>query len=90
MKLRLHISLKLLAAMVLVTFLGTSCTKEDVSPCSRHSEQEASGQAKNDKPNSNSGDHNGIVVGTTGLDNGISDDGDDLSDSERSRKKPRN
>ncbi len=80
--------------MVLIAFLGTSCTKEEVAPCSRHNAESTDGAAKSEKPTlidnpGNAGGLQGTVLGTHGVENGISDDGDDLSDSERSRKKPR-
>jgi len=88
---------KLIIATFLFALLAVSCSKEDVSPCGQHSNEVNDGNAAASKsrPSGGSSDGQGAIsISTTPTtskgDNGISDDGDDLSDSERSRKKLRN
>ena len=94
MKLFMSIS-RSFAVIALTSFLLVSCSKEElVEPCAEHNTVAPKGRTFNGTE-SNAGQGNSIsgqsVVnpkGGTGTD--ISDDGDDLSDSERSRVKPRN
>jgi len=89
---------KLIIATFLFAFFAVSCSKEDVSPCGQHSNEVNDGDAAMSKSRGSNGTGDG--QGATSIStskpttsdkgNGISDDGDDLSDSEHSRKKPRN
>lgn len=94
MKMFMYIS-RAFAVLVLTSFLLVSCSKEElVEPCAEHSTVAPKGRTPSG-PGSEMGQGNSISgqgtispKGDTGT--GISDDGDDLSDSERSRVKPRN
>ncbi|HQV74583.1 MAG: hypothetical protein KBA60_03705 [Flavobacteriales bacterium] len=89
---------KLIIATFLFAVFTISCSKENVSPCGQHSNEVNDGDAAASKSRPSGGSTDGqgaISISTTNPttskgDNGISDDGDDLSDSERSRKKLRN
>lgn len=79
---------------VLLVFMASSCTKDDaVSPCSSHATDE--GTVKNARipiPPAPSQDGQIITEPSRPSDpdgTGISDDGDDLSNNEKSRKKRR-
>lgn len=80
--------------LLLIAFLATSCAKEDaVSPCSSEASDQGSaktiGTQDSTIPN---GEWNGISGTSRPVDpdgTGISDDGDDLSNNEKSRKKRR-
>lgn len=86
---------KLLTAVLMVAVLAVSCGKEEIAPCSQHSTETTDGPTKT-RPVSNQGagdrggDNGAVISKPTNTGTGISDDGDDLSDSERSRKKSRN
>jgi len=93
--------LRPLPTLLLIGLLFTACSKEDgVQPCGSGSDDtlqdQGTAKAKDtsgtstEKPltNESSAPPNGNTT-LTGDDQGISDDGDDLSDSEKSRKKPR-
>lgn len=85
---------------LIIGLLATSCSKEEaVEPCSSAHQEEVNAKNVAGKPlvaedpaNAQQGLGDPVIVeptddGTEG--NGISDDGDDLSDSERVRKKRR-
>lgn len=80
-----------LAALFFMALMVTSCTKEDlVEPCT----SEHAGDAKSFGTAQDQSDWQGSSTGrgNEGVDDGeeIGDDGDDLSDSERNRKKKAN
>lgn len=94
-------SLKQLALLALLVVALASCTKEEaVHPCNSDTEAEAV-NAKNlrttgiGQANGEGSQQEGVTnggVGNPGTGNdpsGISDDGDDISDGEKSRKKRR-
>lgn len=94
MKMFMSIS-RAFTVLVLTSFLLVSCSKEEmVEPCAEHSTVAPKSRTPNasgtdvGQGNSISGQGTVNPKGDTGTD--ISDDGDDLSDSERSRVKPRN
>lgn len=85
---------------LLISLLATSCSKEEaVEPCSSAHQEEVTAKSVAGKPlvaedptNAQQGLGEPVIVEPTGGDtegSGISDDGDDLSDSERVRKKRR-
>ncbi len=85
---------------LIIGLLATSCSKEEpVEPCSSAHQEEVNAKDAVGKPNvvddatdAQNGLGEPVIVEPTGDDNGgsgISDDGDDLSDSERARKKRR-
>jgi hypothetical protein len=87
--------MKRLLPLLLIALLAVACSKEDVvAPCNAPSEEHVS--AKDLKPTTLGDETGDTQEGISGghVDppsdgSGISDDGDDLSDSERSRKKRR-
>lgn len=93
------LSLRYIISLALLSVLATACTKEAaVEPCSGSSEH-TEGSAKDrplsltdgPDPVSHEGDTAEPVTDDNvgGDDQGISDDGDDISDSEKTRKKRR-
>ena len=96
------LNMRLLAALVVGMMLFASCAKdEEVAPCGSHETENVNGEAKNasllppppaQDPPSGLGDEegDGSGKGDPDTDPSISDDGDDLSDKERSNKKKAN
>lgn len=92
-------NMRLLAALVVGMMLFASCAKDEVvAPCGSHEENSAAKSASllppttTPDPPSGLGDegNNGRGKGDPDTGPSISDDGDDLSDKERSNKKKAN
>ncbi len=80
-----------MSALFLMALMVTSCSKEDlVEPCS--SEQAGDAKAFGTAQDQDDWQGSSTGRGNEGVDDGeeIGDDGDDLSDSERNRKKKAN
>ena len=87
--------MKRLLPLLLIALLTVACGKEEVvSPCTAPAADQGSAKGISVSPTVTDPTPGAAVDGGSGEkpitdDTGISDDGDDLSDSERSRKKRR-